>query len=378
MNIVPPFQIPNQSADPPRTRCGYVPNEVTQALQKALQQTGSYSTGRVLHFAADLICSGGLPHLWKLLWEYALLHIGLASPRVFVYLHKRMGELNTLLKSLPDELAYQSNEFQIRIGELVLVLRDAPTRTLTPWPKVGHETHDESWIRAAVVDPVTETAALRTVWRPEGDQSILRTAGANLCRAITEGSTERALFWVKWVLEEEVLMRKAHKGVGLSTLERGPASLSSKQRTDVSFFILQLYAEIYKELAAKGSIRMHEEFQTLLDLWSFPPKGLPGSAKRQILVILTQILSEVPRWKVPAAPALIRDPILLSNTVKQVPKFFQEVLAYDPPKAGYALLKLFKGKPAERAKQKGANAAAAANTKMSAMDIALEEYFARR
>ena len=236
---------------PPRTRCGYPPNEVIASLEKVLPQTGAHSTGRALHFTADLVCSGGLYNLFRILWEYALIHIGLSSPRVFVYLKQRIHDIDSIMKTLPDETAYTSENFQVRVGELIIVLRDAPTRSAPPWPKVGIETHDEGWIRGAVTDPITESAALRRTWKPEGDFSILRTAGGQLSKAIGDGSTERALFWVKWLLEEDAIIRKRQKGGALTTIERGPATLSSRQRTEVSYFILSLYSEIYKELAAK-------------------------------------------------------------------------------------------------------------------------------
>jgi len=362
----------------PRTRCGYIPYELVQGFQKALGEAGTFSTGRTLHFAADIVASGGISILVKLLWEFALLHIGIASPRVFVYLKQRLAEIDEMIKRLPDETLLTTEEFQIRLGEIILVLREAPTRTTVSWPKVGIETHDQGWIRGAATDPVTEPAVVRVVWRPEGDMPLLRTAASQLCKAINDGSTEKALFWLKWLLEEEVMTRKYDKSV-LSTIQRGPANLSTRQRTDVSFFVIHLYAEIYKELAAKQLVRMNEEFQTLLDMWKMPPRGLVGSAKKQILVLLTQILSEVPRWKVPAAPTLIKDPVFLSRAVTQTPKFFKEVLSYAAPANQNVLVKFFtKGKSAVdakvvvKAKQKDA-----AEEKMSALDQALDDYFNR-
>jgi hypothetical protein len=41
---------------------------------------------------------------------------------------------------------------------------------------------------------------------------------------------------------------------------------------------------------------------------------------------MIQIISEVPRWKIPAAQPLIKDPILMSRAVQQSVRFFQEVV----------------------------------------------------
>lgn len=354
----------------PRTRCGYTPSESIRAFDKAMLESGVIGTGKALHFAADIVTSGGIDSLLRSIWDYSICHIGIASPRIFVYLKKRIEEINDMLKRLPDEAAYNSEEFQVRVGEVILVIRDAPTKTLVGWPKVGAETHTEGWIRAVQAAP--ETAVLRKVWRPEGDSSILRTVGAELCKAITDGAIEKALFWIKWVFEEEGRIKK-EKG-SLSTYDRGPAG--SKQKSGVGLFILSLYAETYKEFAAKQLVRMHEEFQTLMDLWR--NGSIPGSAKKHILTVLTQILCEVPRWKVPAAPALIKDPVAMAQAIRQVPKFFKEVMAYDPPSGVAAITKAFRsrGKVDSKAVAK-AKKGEATQEKMSAFDKALDDYFSR-
>ncbi len=360
-----------------RTRCGYVPSECLRAFEKVLPQAGAVSTGRAIHFAADIVCSGGFESFVRSLWDYAVGTIGIASPRVFVYLRKRVEEIEGILKRLPDEAAYKSEEFQVRVGELVLVLRDAPTRSAVAWPRVGPETHAESWIRA-VGATAPETAALRRVWRPEGDLSILRTVGAEICKAVGDGATNKALFWVKWLFEEEARAKKEVKGATLTTIDRGPPGTPKGRGTGVGYFLLALYAEVYKEIAAKGQIRMNEEFQALLDMWRGSDRRIQGGAKRQILGLLTQILCEVPRWRVPAAPALIRDPTAMTMSIRQVPKFFSEVLGYDPPKGGLAVQKAFRTRGKVDAKAAAAaKKGEAAVDKMDAFDRALEAYFAR-
>jgi hypothetical protein len=353
-----------------RTRCGYTPSESIRAFDKAMLESGAIGTGKALHFGADIVTSGGLDSIIHSIWDYAICHIGLASPRIFVYLKKRIEEIRKMMSQLPDEGAYASEEFQVRVGEIILVLREAPTRTILSWPKVGAETHNEGWIKA--VASASETTVLRKVWRPEGDSSILRTVGAELCKAITDGATEKGLFWIKWLFEEESRMKKEIKGASLSNYERGMPG--SKQKSGVGFFILALYAETYKEFASKGLARMHEEFQTLMDLWR-GAKDIQGGAKKQILTVLTQILCEVPRWKVPAAPPLIRDPVAMSQAIRQVPKFFREVLAYDPPSNIVGMSKAFKSRGAEQKTK--VKKGVAAEEKMSAFDKALDDYFAR-
>jgi hypothetical protein len=76
---------------------------------------------------------------------------------------------------------------------------------------------------------------------------------------------------------------------------------------------------------------MHEEFQCLLQLYSYPSKKLSQRRRIELLCLAIQIVCEVPRWKVPAAPALVKDPVALERAIGHAESFFREVLAYDPP-----------------------------------------------
>jgi hypothetical protein len=367
------FAPPEEEA-PVRTRCGYIPNECLRAFEKALAEAGPVATGRALHFGADVVCSGGIDSFLRSLWDYASGQIGLASPRVFVYLKRRTEELQDILRRLPDEQAYALEEFQVRVGELVLVLREAPTRTAVPWPKVGPETHGEGWIRS-IGGGAPDTAALRRVWKPEGDLSILRTVGAEICKAIGDGTTTRALFWIKWLFEEEARTAKEIKGASLTTIDRGEGG---KKGASVGGFLVALFTEIYKELAAKQAVRMSEEFQVLVDLWRRGDKHIQGTAKKHILVLLVQIVCEVPRWKVPAAPALIKDPVAMAQAIRQVPKFFREVLSYDAPRGSTAIVKAFRARGKVDSKAAAvAKKGEAAVSQMDAFERAMEAYFNR-
>ena len=48
--------------------------------------------------------------------------------------------------------------------------------------------------------------------------------------------------------------------------------------------------------------------------------------KGDIIAIMIQILTEVPKWKVPAAPSLVQDPGSLQRTVQSAEQFFDELL----------------------------------------------------
>lgn len=172
-----------------------------------------------------------------------------------------------------------------------------------------------------------ETKATRAVWSSDSDTPPLYLVSNEICRAIQEGAQQRVLFWIRWLLEEDVRVRKETKGHGLSTKERGPAFLTQKSRTEAGHYVAELLFAVYKELAAKGAIRMHEEFREIYGLWQGGEKRMPTKFRKDCLALMALICCEVPRWKVPASQTLVADPVRLSRAVSQGGSFFNEVLA---------------------------------------------------
>ena len=124
----------------------------------------------------------------------------------------------------------------------------------------------------------------------------------------------------------------------LSTLERGPSEWPSKSRNHIGFFFCDLLLEIYKEYQAKGLIRMNEEFIGILDLYRKVTK-LSGKRRLDCLCLCIQLLCEVPKWKVPAAPTLVSDPVQLERASGHAEQFFREVLVYAPIGSGSDIVK---------------------------------------
>jgi hypothetical protein len=121
-------------------------------------------------------------------------------------------------------------------------------------------------------------------------------------------------------------------------------------------YILAISAEIYRDLAARGKIKMNEEFQSLLQLYSTPDKRLTAKRRNDILILIVQILCEVPRMAVPSAPVLVADQASLLRALNHSQGFFREVLVYDPPAAPIQKelkkKKVVKGEKALTAKEK--------------------------
>ena len=312
------------------SRKGYKLKDLARAFTQSIGETGSVSSGKLIHYTADIVTSGGL-QLWeKLCWEYSFDHIGVASPRIFHFIFRKFREINELSSKIPFEQFCKKKEIQEQLAEIVLILQDCPKKTKPKIPSIPPDTHEnENWLRSVL--RTTDKLAVRKVYQQNGDLEQMLHAGNEMVLAIQEGATERALFWAKWLLEEDAITKKKF-GTGLTTIERGPAHMKPAQKSSVGYYIIAILAEVYKEFAGKAMIRMHEEFQALLDIYRSTDFKISQRRKLDTIALMVQILTDVPKWKVPAAPTLVPDQVKLQRIVSQAEVFFIEVLSYPLPK----------------------------------------------
>lgn len=312
------------------SRSGYEVRDVVRAFLQALGEAGTIASGKLLHYTADMISSGGLLLFERLCYDYAFDHIGIASPRIFYYLQNKFKDLRS--KATLHELGVFCTlpVVQQTTAEIALILQGCPKKTKPKYPTIPPETHDnENWLRSVL--RTTDKAAVRRVYQRSTDQEQMLHAANEMVFAIVEGATERAMFWAKWLQEEDLLARKRYHS-GLSTAERGPPALkTASQKTAMGYYLISVLAELYKEFSQKGMVRLHQEFQALLDLYRSTDGWATQRRKNDILGLFIQILVDMPRMKIPAAPTLVQDPALLERMVQQAPTFYREVLFHPMP-----------------------------------------------
>jgi hypothetical protein len=254
--------------------------------------------------------------------------VHLASLRIFVFLQERTKILEERLGDLDMEALYRDPEFQKKASEVVLVIQTLPRQYKITWPKVPEDTHEPLWIQSH--SSVKDSEAVRKVWIPQHDQPIMRLVGNQILQACEEVNIEKALFWLKWLLEEDKKIRAQGAGYSLTTSRRTGTGSVKPDKAEIGYYIAAVLAEAYKDLARRNLVRMHEEFQSLIDLWRGKQARLSSKQKQECLALMILVISEVPRWKIPAAQPLVKDAIIMSRAVEQSVRFFQEVVAKPP------------------------------------------------
>ena len=314
--------------DPPKTRAltrfGYDARDCVKSLQQVLTQSGSAATAKALHYSADLICSGGFEIWIRLIWSYVFQHVHLTSLRIFIYLQERTKDLESRIAILPAEELYRDQEFQQKASEVILVVQTLPKQGKIVWPKVPDETHEPTWTQS--IPPVKQSECVIRVWEPQHDQVILRTVGNQILSACEEVNIEKALFWLKWLLDEDRRIRNKGSGFTMTTSRRTGNGTIKGDKAEIGYYIAAVLAEAYKDLARRNLIRMHEEFQSLIDMWRGKQLRLTSRQKQECLALMILVISEVPRWKIPAAQPLVKDPVIMARAVEQSVRFFKEIL----------------------------------------------------
>jgi hypothetical protein len=232
--------------------------------------------------------------------------------------------LDEAIKSLDMEALYKDPEFQQKIAEVVLVVQTLPRKGKLTWPKVPDETHGPAWFQT--VPHAREADAVLKVWNQQNDQPVLRMVGNQILQACEEVNIEKALFWLKWILDEDKRIRNQGAGYTLTTARRTGSGTMKADKAEIGYYLAAVLAEAYKDLARRNLVRMHEEFQMLSRMYMRDGNYFSARQRTDILVLMSQIICEVPRWKVPAAVPLAKDEKALGLAVAQAPIFFREVL----------------------------------------------------
>jgi len=311
-----------------KTRFGYEARDCVRTLQEVLSESGPSATGKALHYSADIICSGGFEIWIRLIWSFVFQRVHLSSLRIFIFLLEKTKVLEERMNALDMEELYKNTEFQQQASEVILVVQTLPRQGKITWPKVPEDTHQPEWIHT--VPHVKESEAVRKVWNSQHDQPILKQVANQILSACEEVNIEKALFWLKWIIDEDKRVRSLGPGYMLTTSRRTGSASMKPDKGEVGYYIAAILAEAYKDLARRGLVRMHEEFQSLIDMWRGKQARLTSRQKQECLALMILVISEVPRWKIPAAQPLVKDPIHMSRAVQQSVRFFHEIIIKPP------------------------------------------------
>lgn len=316
------------------SRKGYSLKDLVCSFLNNMNEHNTSGAGKLMHYTADMLCSGGILLWQRLCWDFAFENIGIANPMIFPFLQNSFRKLNTYYSKYPLDTFCRIQEIQKQNMETVLILQMCQRKPKIKMPSIPLNTHDNpSWLQSNTHMSVVQVPhrAVRKIWHSSYDTQQALYGGNELAYACLEGSVERALFWMKWMTEEDTIHRKKY-GTGLTTMERGPESMARKQRGSIGLYICFILSELYKDFVERALIRMNEEFHSLFNIYSGTDSCITARRKTTCLVIMIQILTEVPKWKEASSPPLIKDKLEISMLTAQSEIFFREILSLPIPR----------------------------------------------
>jgi hypothetical protein len=224
------------------TLCGYGWSDVTNSLLKAI---GAADMVRALRWSAELVCSEqGLGRLEATLLHGWALHVGHALPTWPRTWFTTITQIRQLWEKANGDTRAIRNTPVVRqmVAEAVATLVLAAKKPLPTLPTAADCFKEAETIRSRMRSGggVGDQIATRRVWSAGADGADLRTIG-NEFEAALRSADSRMYFWIVWLMtldkQEDAPMAR----------DRGPASLSVKQRKSLVWFLVALLREIANE-----------------------------------------------------------------------------------------------------------------------------------
>jgi hypothetical protein len=309
----------------PDTICGYGLADVRRSLRDAIDRRERRAADR---WTAELVATpGAVGSLWASYWLAwaAAQGAGSSSPTVPILLRQTWETVSTLAYNHGGDWAAFRNDPLVRgLGaEMTVRLLGQTRQTPVVWPTKEITIHDVGNMRAASPPPEADGRIVLQVWIRDEDSMELRMMAGRWMDAIQRGDLRTALSAVAWTL-----LSVAQQGgqQPLKCAERGPATLTPKQRASPLWFWLAvgkslLAARTNNTGLHRGWATMHaavaEAFRLHYKRWT---------ATDRMRVLLAWILQIRATYEVQQGDALWTAPPL-RLTVAEIDLPYKEVAA---------------------------------------------------
>ncbi len=226
------------------TLCGYELADVRRTLRDAIDKRDERAAQR---WTAELVATpGAVGSLWASYWvAWATAQgAGSASPTNPILLKQSWATATELahrhsVSGNSDFWRAFRNDPAVRslASEMTLRLIAQPRQTPVVWPSKEIVLYDVSTMRDTAPPPAADGPAVMSVWQRDDDSMELRMMAGRWIDAIQRGDLRTALSAVAWTMLPAAQQSLPYP---LKIAERGPATLTAKQRASPIWFWLDL------------------------------------------------------------------------------------------------------------------------------------------
>jgi len=270
---------------------GYNISQASAALDKAIMED---KIEPALHWCLQLFLSGIITSLWSKLLSFASKQINMYNPKLPEFILNKNHQWQSIIdnsKFAKDNILLLRNHPAIRLllAEMVAVLVLSKKRKINQLPKIKKEEFIIDTFKSKL-----EAKDNRLVENivADGDPSEIRIAINEMAYHIYHKNTNKALYWLNWILEWEKINSKKYGKYECSS--RSIEGVDAKYYKDVVWLIWaaiykikQLNLQSHMGIGSYGGYGGSEWDKQIQALWKlYTNKFTPAArAKKQNLII---------------------------------------------------------------------------------------------
>jgi hypothetical protein len=291
---------------------GYNISKASTALEKAILED---KIEPALHWSLQLFLSGLVHQLWSKLMTLASKNINIYNPKLPEFLYNKNNQWNDITensKFTKDNILLLRNHPTVRIllAEMIAVLVLSKKRKINTLPKIKKEEFIIDIFKSKL--EAKDNRIVETIIKDD-DPSEIRIAVNEMAYHIFHKNSNKALYWLNWILEWEKINSKKY-----GKYECAPRTIEgvdTKFCRDVVWLIWSVINRLKTLVFPVGNIEWINQINALWKLYS--NKFTTSSrSKRQNLIIWTILyMTETIDYAIP----LIDRPNIL----------FQSLLGFD-------------------------------------------------
>lgn len=219
----------------PMTICGYGLGDVRRSLRDAIDRVDRRAANR---WTAELVVTpAAVGSLWSVFWVAWSVAAGGPSPTLAILLRQTWDQITAAATAYAGDWPAFRNDPQVRgiAAEMMMRLLTQPRQTPVVWPSKEVILYDVSAMRETPVPAAADGPVVLSVWHRTDDALELRLMAGRFLAAVERGDLRMALSAVAWTMMPTAT-------TSLKAMERGPASLTAKQRASPLWFWLEVGA----------------------------------------------------------------------------------------------------------------------------------------
>lgn len=245
------------------------------------------------YWCAELICSGFIVELWESIILYMSKYIHIGNPKLPIYIGQMIEKFKKIVDSDPnvDDLKLRNNnEIRQLFAEIMIVLVESGRKhAFSDNNKITQLDFDLSNIGTKLLAPNMDY--VQNTFK-NGDIKEVYIAVNELYYNIHEVKDNiKACYWIDWILEFDVLMRKHNKK---KLCERRTfAPVAHEEQINLIWIVWDIFLQLSKTTIQKKIV------ESLLNIFCLKfSKGTPKK-RRNILYFVVTFLTENINYNIP-------------------------------------------------------------------------------